>query len=65
MATASTLMMERRGRCSRLAKMSLFIRDQGSERRQGALKPLLQGISMGADEAVIVLIRSRSAGKWD
>ncbi len=27
MATASTLMMERRGRCSRLAKMSLFIED--------------------------------------
>jgi hypothetical protein len=32
MATARTLMIERTGRCSRLAKISLFIPDDGSER---------------------------------
>jgi hypothetical protein len=32
MATARTLIIERTGRCSRLAKISLFIPDDGSER---------------------------------
>src|ERR1035437_2723166 len=36
MATASTLMMERRGRCNRLAKMSLFIPEDGSDGLQNA-----------------------------
>jgi hypothetical protein len=31
MATAKTLITERRGRCNRLAKMSLFIPEDGSE----------------------------------
>jgi hypothetical protein len=40
MATASTLMMERTGRCNRFAKISLFIPEDGSEGVQNAGKSL-------------------------
>ena len=40
MATATTLMRERRGRCTRLAKISLFILERTP---QGALDALIQG----------------------
>jgi hypothetical protein len=36
MATASTLMMERSGRCSRLARISLFSPEDDSERQRVA-----------------------------
>jgi hypothetical protein len=36
MATASTLMMERTGRCSKFAMMSMFIVEPGSNEFSGA-----------------------------
>jgi hypothetical protein len=38
MATASTLMTERRGRCNRLAKISLFMFAPDSGRQKNAAK---------------------------
>ena len=43
MATASTLMMERSGRCSKLAKMSLFMSVQISGRRVARKNPSSSG----------------------
>jgi hypothetical protein len=45
MATARTLMIERTGRWSRLAKISLFIPDDGSERLKIAGKALASRVT--------------------
>jgi hypothetical protein len=42
MATANTLMIERSGRCSRLATMSLFILEDGAAAARGK-NPSLSG----------------------
>jgi hypothetical protein len=43
MATAATLMMERNGRCSRLAKTSLFMAELEGDAAVFAPFPYLQG----------------------
>jgi hypothetical protein len=40
MATASTLMTERKGRCNRLAKISLFIFEPDSGREKAPESPI-------------------------
>jgi hypothetical protein len=49
MAMASTLMMERKGRCSRLARTSLFIREPNSAGRPDGVTLAFKGNSRASE----------------